>query len=133
MSFCRCCDGGICDVSCGIQTASKSPHRQVPRQPFQRRGDLRTLFERPELQPREVEADRHVLEWRFSSPDPADVPDHRIAYSGPIFADYTPWIERTLGACLGEPAPITGVEALAALRVVHAAYESAASGRTIRP
>ena len=58
--------------------------------------------------------------------------DRRIAYSGPSFRNYTPWIERTLRACLGEPAPITGAEALAALRVVHAAYESADSGRTVR-
>ncbi len=77
-------------------------------------------------------SDRHLLEWHSTSPDPGDVPDRRIAYSGPDFANYTPWIERTLRACLGEAAPITGVEALTALRVVHAAYESAATGRTIR-
>ncbi|MDE2869583.1 MAG: hypothetical protein OXR64_00110 [Chloroflexota bacterium] len=57
--------------------------------------------------------------------------DRRIAYSGPSFRNYTPWIERTLRACLGEPPPIAGSEALAALRVVHAAYESAESGRTV--
>ncbi len=77
-------------------------------------------------------SDRHLLEWHSTSPDPGGVPDRRIAYSGPDFANYTPWIERTLRGCLGEPAPITGAEALAALRVVHAAYESAESGRTVR-
>ena len=77
-------------------------------------------------------ADRHLLEWHTNSPDHADMSDRRIAYSGPSFPNYTPWIERTLRACLGEPPPITGAEALAALRVVHAAYESADSGRTIR-
>ena len=77
-------------------------------------------------------SDRHLLEWHSASPDLGGVPDRRIAYGGPDFANYTPWIERTLRACLGEPAPITGAEALAALRVVHAAYESAASGRTVR-
>ena len=84
------------------------------------------------MQPREVEADRHELELHSSSPGLAGVPDRRIACSGSFFPDYTPWIERTLGACLGEPAPITGVEALAALRVVHAAYASAESGQTVR-
>ena len=64
-------------------------------------------------------SDRHLLEWHSASPDPGGVPDRRIAYSGPDFANYTPWIERTLRACLGSPAPITGAEALAALRVVH--------------
>ena len=93
---------------------------------------MRTLSERPELQPPEVEADRHLLEWHSTSPGLTDMPDRRIAYGGPLFPDYTPWIERTLRACLGEPAPITGAEALAALRVVHAAYESAASGQTVR-
>ncbi len=77
-------------------------------------------------------SDRHLLEWHSASPDPGGVPDRRIAYSGPDFANYTPWIERTLRACLGEAPPITGAEALAALRVVHAAYESAATGRTVR-
>ena len=78
------------------------------------------------------EADRHVLEWHSTSPGLADVADRRIVYSGPSFRNYTPWIERTLRACLGESPPIIGVEALAALRVVHAAYESATSGRTVR-
>ena len=77
-------------------------------------------------------ADRHLLEWHSTSPDHADPPDRRISYSGPLFPNYTPWIERTLRACLGEPPPITGAEALAALRVVHAAYSSAASGRTVQ-
>jgi len=78
------------------------------------------------------ESDRHVLEWHSTAPGLAEVADRRISYSGPSFRNYTPWIERTLRACLGEPPPITGNEALAALRVVHAAYESADSGRTVR-
>ena len=77
-------------------------------------------------------ADRHLLEWHTHSPHHADVADRRIVYSGPSFLNYTPWIDRTLRACLGAAAPITGGEALAALRVVHAAYESATSGRTVR-
>ena len=77
-------------------------------------------------------ADRHLLEWHSSSHGRVDVPDRRIVYSGPFFPDYTPWIEQTLRACLGEPPPITGAEALAALRVVHAAYESAATGQTLQ-
>lgn len=78
------------------------------------------------------EADRHLLEWHTNLPDSTGVADRRIVYSGPSFRNYTPWIERTLRACLGEAPPITGVEALAALRVVHAAYESAECGRTVR-
>ena len=77
-------------------------------------------------------ADQHLLEWHSTSPGLTDTPDRQIAYSGPLFPNYTPWIERTLRACQGEPPPITGAEALAALRVVHAAYESAASGQTVR-
>ena len=77
------------------------------------------------------ESDRHMLEWHTNSPDHAGMSDRRIAYSGPSFRNYTPWIEHTLRACLGEAAPISGGEALAALRVVHAAYESAESGRTV--
>lgn len=44
---------------------------------------------------------------------------------------YTPWVKRCLRACLGEePAPITGREALAVLRVIYSFYEAAADGQT---
>jgi len=52
------------------------------------------------------------------------------------FADqgggYTAWVECTLQACLGEAEPpVTGRDGLAALRIIHAAYRSAAEGRTV--
>ncbi len=78
-------------------------------------------------------ADQHSLEWQTRSADSADSVTHQITYSGAVFPNYTPWIERTLRSCTnnGEQPPITGSEALNALRVVHAAYTSAETGRTV--
>ena len=45
-------------------------------------------------------------------------------------APYTAWVAETLRACLGEiDPPLSATDGLAALRVVHAAYASAAHGR----
>lgn len=43
---------------------------------------------------------------------------------------YTPWVRKCLRACTGdEPAPITGREALATLRVLFSFYKAAAEGK----
>ena len=45
-------------------------------------------------------------------------------------APYTAWVAETLRACLGEiDPPLSAADGLAALRIVHAAYASAAHGR----
>ena len=45
-------------------------------------------------------------------------------------APYTAWVAETLRACLGEiDPPLSATDGLAALRIVHAAYASAAHGR----
>ena len=45
---------------------------------------------------------------------------------------YTPWVPHTLQACLGTvKPPVTARDGLAALRVIHAAYQSANEGRTV--
>ena len=76
--------------------------------------------------------DRHVLEWHGADAAVSGAFDRSIRYSGPFFENYTPWIARTVRASLGKPAPITGAEALTVLRIVHAAYESADTGRTVK-
>ena len=54
--------------------------------------------------------------------------DRRFEYDG-RGGGYTPWVDCTLRACLGEiDPPITAEDGVKVLRVVHAAYESAESG-----
>jgi predicted dehydrogenase len=78
-------------------------------------------------------ADQHRLEWHSKPVGLADAVTRQVTYSGSEFPNYTPWIERTLRCCTnnGKRPPITGSEALNALRVVHAAYTSAETGRTV--
>ena len=71
-------------------------------------------------------AEQGQLEWSA-----AGSPRRAVHYSEPG-GGYSRWVERTLQACLGEAEPpVTGRDGLAALRVVHAAYRSAAEGRTV--
>ena len=77
------------------------------------------------------EAEVEALEWRSVSSEMLGSNNRRYEYSGQP-GGYTPWVERTLRAALGEaPAPITAAESLQVLRVVHAAYASAESGSAI--
>ncbi len=71
-------------------------------------------------------AERGQLEWRR-----VGSPKRVISYSGHA-GGYTPWVERTLQACLGqcEP-PLAAADGLAALQIVHAAYRSSETGRTV--
>ncbi len=80
---------------------------------------------------RSNEGEQGALEWRSISSAMAGANDRRFEY-GDGFGGYTPWVEHTLRACLGEvEAPITAQDGLKALRVVHAAYESAATGASV--
>ena len=72
------------------------------------------------------------VEWHSPSPRMNESPDRRIAF-GARGGGYTVWVRETLRACLGErEAPITAADGLIALRIVHAAYESAATGRSVK-
>ena len=74
----------------------------------------------------------HALRWHSALPAMNDSPDRRFSYTD-FKSGYTPWVRETLRAALGEiEPPITGAEGLAVLRAVHAAYESARTGRTVR-
>ena len=78
------------------------------------------------LRAHEGEAD--ALEWRSISSAMVGSNDRRFEYDG-RGGGYTPWVDCTLRACLGEiDAPITAADGVKVLRVVHAAYESAESG-----
>lgn len=71
-------------------------------------------------------AERGLLEWSATGS-----PRRVVHYSEPG-GGYSRWVERTLACCLGEAdPPVTGRDGLAALRVAHAAYRSAAEGRTV--
>ena len=71
-------------------------------------------------------AERGQLEWNATGS-----PRRVVHYSEPG-GGYGRWVERTLQACLGEAEPpVTADDGLAALRVAHAAYRSAAEGRTV--
>ena len=66
------------------------------------------------------------LEWTANR-SPARVVSYADRGGG-----YTAWVECTLQACLGEAEPpATARDGLAALRIIHAAYRSAAEGRTV--
>lgn len=71
-------------------------------------------------------AERGRLEWT------ADGQPARVVSYAERGGGYTRWVECALRACLGadEP-PVTARDGLAALRVIHAAYRSAAEGRTV--
>lgn len=67
------------------------------------------------------------LEWR-SLAQPTRVITYDERGGG-----YTPWVQETLRACLGErDAPITATDSLAALKVVHAAYQAAESSTVVQ-
>jgi len=73
------------------------------------------------------ESEEGKLEWRS-----VDEPMRVISY-GNHDSGYTPWVEQTLSACVGECAPpISAADGLAALQVVHAAYNASESRSTIR-
>lgn len=73
-----------------------------------------------------------TLDWHGTSPHMQGVPNRRFTYEQPG-GGYSPWVRECLRASLGEaPPPMTGADALAVLRVIFAAYESAATGKTVK-
>lgn len=77
------------------------------------------------------EAEQGALEWRSTRPEMRGVQDRRLEYDG-RGGGYTAWVQETLRACLGEiDPPISAQEGLTVLRIVHAAYESAETGRRV--
>ena len=77
------------------------------------------------------EGEQEALEWRSISPAMAGSNDRRFEYDG-RGGGYTPWVDRTLQACLGKiDPPITAEDGVKVLRVVHAAYASAESGSRV--
>ena len=71
-------------------------------------------------------AERKQLEWRcVGSPK-------RVTSYTDLTGGYTPWVERTIRACLGEcEVPLTAADGLAALQIVNAAYRSSETENTI--
>ena len=71
-------------------------------------------------------AEQGRLEWTATGQ-----PTRVVSYAGRA-GGYTPWVKCALAACLDktEP-PVTARDGLAALRIIHAAYRSAAEGRTV--
>ncbi len=71
-------------------------------------------------------AEQGRLEWSATGQ-----PTRVVSYGG-RGGGYTPWVRSALAACMGkaEP-PVTARDGLAALRIIHAAYQSAAEGRTV--
>lgn len=77
------------------------------------------------------EGEADALEWRSIAPAMAGANDRRFEYGG-RGGGYTTWVDGTLRACLGKiDPPITAADGVKVLRVVHAAYESAESGRRV--
>ena len=71
-------------------------------------------------------AEHGQLEWRC-----VGSPKRVISYQD-MTGGYTAWVERTLLACLGEcEPPLTSADGLSALQIVHAAYRSSETGRTV--
>lgn len=71
------------------------------------------------------------LEWHRTSAAANEVPDRRTEYET-AGGTYPPYVKECLRASLWEVAPpITGAEGLELLRVIFAAYESAAAGATV--
>jgi predicted dehydrogenase len=71
------------------------------------------------------------LDWHSAAAAMNESANRRLGYDAPG-GGYTPFVRECLRASLGEAAPpITGVEGLAVLRAIFAAYESARTGRTI--
>jgi predicted dehydrogenase len=76
-------------------------------------------------------AERGRVEWRRVSARGGEPIDRTFEYST-RGGGYTPWVERVLEACLGRTElPATAADGLAALRAVHAAYQSAATRSTV--
>jgi len=76
------------------------------------------------------ESDANALEWVSSRREMYASHTRRSEYVE-RGGGYTVWVEETLRACLGEiELPITAADSLTALRVVHAAYRSAESGKS---
>ena len=71
-------------------------------------------------------AEQGRLEWTATGQ-----PTRVVSYAGRA-GGYTPWVKCALAACVDktEP-PVTARDGLAALRIIHAAYRSAAEGRTV--
>ena len=77
------------------------------------------------------DGERSQLEWHSPAPRMNESPDRKIVFGG-RGGGYTLWVRETLRACLGErEAPITTADGLTVLRIVHGAYESAATGRLV--
>jgi predicted dehydrogenase len=71
------------------------------------------------------------VDWHGTSPALREAQDRELRYSS-SGGGYTPFVRECLRASHGEaPPPVTGEEGLEVLRVIFAAYESAASGRTV--
>jgi len=76
---------------------------------------------------------RH-LEWQREAAGGREATRRRTSYDHPG-GGYTPFVDACLRTSVAgadvAPPPITGAEALAVLRIIFAAYESAASGRLV--
>ncbi|MBM4437261.1 MAG: Gfo/Idh/MocA family oxidoreductase [Actinobacteria bacterium] len=73
-----------------------------------------------------------VLDWHGNDPQAMnEVKDRHIRYEGD--AGYTPFVRAAFRAAVGEIGPpITSAEGLTVLRIIQAAYRSAASGQTVK-
>lgn len=73
----------------------------------------------------------NTLEWHSTQSVMHGAHDRRITYTGQG-AGYTEWVRAVVRASMdAAPAPVTGVECLDVLRVIHAAYAAAESGKTV--
>jgi len=72
------------------------------------------------------------VEWHSTLPSMRGAPDRRFSYKE-RGGGYTAWVRETVRAALGEvPPPVTAGDGLKVLRIIDAAYRSAASGATVK-
>jgi len=72
-----------------------------------------------------------TLDWHSAADRMNESPNRHFTYDS-AGGGYTPFTRDCLRACLdGTPPPITAAEGLTVLRIIFAAYESAATGQTV--
>ena len=83
-----------------------------------------------------ADVEHRRLEWQREAAGGREATRRETRYDHPG-GGYTPFVDACLRASVGgagaAPPPITGAEGLRVLRIVFAAYESAATGRVVEP
>ena len=77
-------------------------------------------------------AEQRKVEWRTTKPDFSDSVDRITAYEPPMGGGYTAWVDAVVRACTGEAEyPVSTQDGLRVLKLIHAAYESSQTRRSV--